>query len=418
MQNKVPVQIQVLKDSYTSDSQVFFSSYVSNKYNLTFEGLKTKTKDLETLMEKLLEYDKTLNKYFFPISIFYDFYILESDKFFITFDSYDNKKKININLYFQNYKEGNEIFNIIKEYDDVDDELFVSITSYFQDAGKNIKATESIKVLEDFSYNLLEYYPYLDVNELFSQFTMSDSNILLLCGKPGVGKSKLGDAFMKYSLDNCAKINQSPQSKDVIENVLKNDSIQTKMDYITGSSEGVQVAYIKNEEILARDEFWNELKDNEFNLVFLDDLDYGLLPRTQQISSGVEMDKNKFISNLLSFTDGIFDQGNKTKFIITTNREVGDIDTAVLRKGRTFDILELRELSYEEALTIWNRLELPLDKFESEFKGKEKVLQADLGSLIVMTQKSITQNIELKPYIKEDGISLYTKSKNPKKIGL
>lgn len=419
MENKVPAHISVIKDSYTSDAQVFFSSYVMDKYKLVFEGLKVKFKDLEAVMEKLQEAHPKFKKYYFPISIFYDFYVLESDDYLVTLDSYDNKSKIQVNIYYNSYAEGKVIFDVIKVFEDKDEELFVSISSYFQDNGKNIKSTESIKVMEDFSYNSLDYYPYLDTQEMFNQYMMSDGNILLLCGTPGTGKTKLGDAFMKHLLENCDPNTITHNTKQqVMYEEHENGQVEIQMDYITGASDGVQVAYVKNEEILARDEFWDDLKENEYHLVFLDDLDYGLLPRTQQIATGVELEKNKFISHLLSFTDGIFETGNKTKFIITTNRPVDQIDTAVLRKGRTFDILQLRELNKDEALKIWLNNNLTEDEFNEKFGKKDKILQADLGSAVKIKLKAKEKNVEIKPYIMEDGISLYSKAKAKKKIGL
>jgi len=415
--NNVEARLSIIKDSYTSDHQVLFSSYVTSRFSLTFEGLKIKYKDVEAVIKKIMETSPNIKRFDFPISIFYDFYVLESKDCFITLHSYDNKKKVEINYYFHTYEESQEIFNIIKSFEDKDDELFVSIASFFYDSNKQIKATESIKVLEDFNYNSLNYYPFLETEEMFRQFMISDSNILLFCGRPGVGKSKLGDAFMKYLLVNsdvndCVSLKDSIITEDIDEETSMEIEIQSQ-EY-----EGIKVAYVKNEEILAQDLFWNTLKEEEYNLVFLDDLDYALLPRSQQLSSGVELDKNKFISNLLSFTDGIFNTTTvKTKFIITTNREVKDIDTAVLRKGRTFDILQLRELENIEALSIWNSSGLSEEMFVEKFKHGN-VLQSDLGSTIYEELKAKEKNVQLNPYVKEDGISLYNNYKNPKKLGL
>lgn len=413
--NTVESRLSIIKDSYTSDHQVLFSSYVTSRFSLTFEGLKVKYKDVETVISKIMETSTDIKRYDFPISIFYDFYVLESKDCFITLHSYDNMKKVEINYYFHTYEQSQEIFNIIKGFEDKDDDLFVSIASFFYDGNKQIKATESIKVIEDFKDNSLDYYPYIDVEEMFNQFMMSDSNILLLCGRPGTGKSRLGDSFMKYLLTN-SNINQSIFTETFQEIIDEETVVEANVQ--TQESDGVRVAYVKNEEILAQDLFWNTVKEDEYHLVFLDDLDYGLLPRSQQISTGVELDKNKFISNLLSFTDGIFNNTTiKTKFIITTNREVKDIDTAVLRKGRTFDILQLRDLENVEALSIWVKAGLTEEMFIDKFKHGN-VLQSDLGSTIYEELKAKEKNVVLKPYIKEDGVSLYSSYKSPKKIGL
>jgi len=408
--------VQVTKDSYTTDHQVLFSAYALNKFSLMFEDLKIKYKDLEKVISRIQTIKKDIKRLDFPINIFYDFVVLESEDYLITFDSYENKKKISICFYFNSYEESKEIFDIIQSFQDKDDEIFVSIGSYYYDGQKQLKALENIKVKDDFNYNSLAYYPFLDAEEMFKQYTMSDSNILLLCGKPGVGKSKLGDAFMKYLLD--ATDVDLVEKRKVIDSYTDDEGNTYEIDIATKEAEGVKVAYVKNEDILADDLFWNSLREEEFHLVFLDDLDYSLLPRTQNISTSEDIQKNKFISNLLSFTDGIFESGNKTKFIITTNRPVSDIDVAVLRKGRTFDILELRELNRDEAEKIWLENELSSDEFNKEFPNNDRILQADLGSSISMTLKAKKEKIDLKPYIKEEGISIYNSIKTPQKIGL
>jgi len=422
----LPTRINVVKDSYSSDAQTLFSSYAMNKHNLIFEGLKIKHKDIETVIEEITNEYPDMEKHYYPMTMFYDFYVLESDDYLLVFDSYDGKKKVNINFYFNSYKEANKIFDIIKSHEDRDEELFISLSTVYME-NNNVKLNNSIKNLSEFEGTTSDFYPYLDTNELFRQYIMSDSNILLLCGKPGIGKTRLGNSFMEYLLTiaECdADIIEQKTTKSIkFTNELLEIDPNVNIVDVTNVIEieeydGVKVAYVKNEEILAKDEFWNILQEESFKLVFLDDLDYGLLPRTQNVGTSEDINKNKFISNLLSFTDGIFEAGNNTKFIITTNREVKDIDTAVLRKGRTFDILELRDLSKDEALKIWLKNGLSEEAFNKEFSNDKRVLQADLGSAITMTLKSLKANKELKPYIKEDNISLYSKVKNPKKIGL
>jgi hypothetical protein len=193
--------VNVTKDSYTTDHHVLFSAYALNKFNLTFEDLKIKYKDLEKVISKIIEVDKSLIRLDFPINIFYDCTILESDDYLITFDSYEKKKKISICFYFNSYKESKEIFDIIQSFQDKDDEVFVGISSYYYDGGqKALKKTENYKVKDDFNYNSLGYYPFLDVEEMFKQYMMSDSNILLLCGTPGTGKCLEGSEEIEIEI--------------------------------------------------------------------------------------------------------------------------------------------------------------------------------------------------------------------------
>lgn len=396
--NKINTNLNIVKDSYTSDGVVLFTSYAMNKCSLVFENLNIKFSERADVINKLMALDGELVRNDFEIAASYTYIVLESDDFLITIDLFINIKKCKINLYHNSYSKAKPLFDLISSYKDKQDNVFVSILSYFQNSAMSLISREDIKDMDDFSIDSEEYYPYLNVNELFRQYSMSDGNILLLCGIPGTGKTRLGDLYMKYLLDNY-------ESED--------NSIGLEEEEDTS----IGVCYVKNEEILARDDFWNELKDNEISMVFLDDLDYGLLPRTQQVNSEIDSNKNKFISHLLSFTDGIFEEGSKTKFIITTNRNVSEIDKAVLRKGRTFDIIQLRELTLDEARGIWLKSDLSESDFNLRF-NKPKVLQADLGSAIKSMIASMQKDKPLKPYILEEGISLYNRTLNSKKIGV
>jgi SpoVK/Ycf46/Vps4 family AAA+-type ATPase len=156
------------------------------------------------------------------------------------------------------------------------------------------------------------------------------------------------------------------------------------------------------------------LEADTYDFVILDDLDYMLTKRDSEVTSSDDAKKNNFLNQFLSFTDGI--KKNNTKFIITTNQSFEDIDSALLRKGRMFDILELRRLDKNEALEIWKENELEESEFNSIFTQHE-ILSADLGSEI---NKRLNKRIEntLSPYLKEEGISKMTKAGRTKKIGL
>ena len=201
-QSKPGTDISVIKDSYTTDHQVLFSSYALNKFSLTFEGLKIKYNDMNEVIKEIMKLDKELVKLDFPISVFYDFVVLESEHNLLTFDSYENKKKVQICYYFHNYEQSKPIFDAIQSFQDKDDELFVSISSFFYDGQKQLKTTENIKVKDDFSYNSLDYYPFLDTQEMFKQYMLSDSNILLLCGTPGTGKCLDGSEEIEIEIED------------------------------------------------------------------------------------------------------------------------------------------------------------------------------------------------------------------------
>ena len=145
-------------------------------------------------------------------------------------------------------------------------------------------------------------------------------------------------------------------------------------------------------------------------LLDLDDLDYMLTKRDSEVMTNDDAKKNAFLNQLLSFTDGV--QKNKTKFIITTNQHFEDVDTALLRKGRLFDILEFRKLKNDEALTIWLSEDLKEEEFRKIFS--DDVSQADLGSEIAKRKNKRIKNT-ISSYLKEKDISkIQRKSKRMK----
>ena len=162
------------------------------------------------------------------------------------------------------------------------------------------------------------YIPYIDTDEMFKQFFNGDENILLLVGKSGTGKSKLTSLAIEY---------------------LASNMVNSCGPYRT-------VATISDADILLHDGFWYQIRDKSIDLVILDDFDFMLGSRDSE-----DTKQNKFLSKFLTFTDGV--RKNKIKFIVTTNQEYRDMDKAILRKGRLFDVIEMRELTLEEGLEIW-----------------------------------------------------------------
>ena len=181
-----------------------------------------------------------------------------------------------------------------------------------------------------------ELYPDIDINLLLDAYTESRESVLMLYGPPGVGKT----TFIKFLL---------------------------------AAGDFQSVAYVKDPQVMGMGELWGKLSGGDYDLVIFDDLDLGLLPR-QKSKDG------NFMSQLLSFSDGIF-HSNKTKIIITTNQHIGEIDSALVRPGRCFDFINLNCLTREQALHAWtNLLELDEDRFNATFKDAEEITQAALMS--------------------------------------
>lgn len=240
-------------------------------------------------------------------------------------------------------------------YDTENVDVNIMVFNYYIDARVGLSYDGDYLVMDSVPSPL--YVPYIDTEVLFEQFFKSPENILLLTGKSGVGKSKLGSLAIDFLSRHTEKVNAN-------------------------------VAAASDVNVLSTDNFWSSLTAEEIDLVILDDLDFMLTPRSEE--QGVtDAAKNRFISNFLSFTDGF--KKNKVKFIITTNQSVSTIDTSLLRKGRMFDILELRELTNKEAKVVW-------DKFTDNkpFKIKGSVSACDLAHEIEAVNTAFTRQNYLK----------------------
>lgn len=182
-----------------------------------------------------------------------------------------------------------------------------------------------------------ELYPDIDINKLLQAYAQARESILMLYGAPGVGKT----TFIKFLL---------------------------------AAGEFESVAYVKDPEVMNMGDMWGELTNSEYDLIIFDDLDSGLTPRSKNKTN------SNFMTQLLSYSDGIFHASN-TKIIITTNQHIGEIDGALVRPGRCFDFIHLHPLTRAHALIAWTELlKLPIARFNAVFKEDEEITQAALMS--------------------------------------
>lgn len=362
------------------------------------------TNSISTILFKPLEFDNFLNdvkQEFGEIEIFdysksknniYNIYKTSNSKIYSRGDS----QSVHVDIYTISEEVSLKLWKLYLKNVDDDEDVHLYKQSYFLNNGTLDKAVKTIKK-EELNYISEKYYPYIDTNIMFDQFFTGSENILLLVGEPGLGKSKMSSLILKYAFENTDKI---PYDKKENNAVLE--------------SQYIEVSYVKSTEVLANDKFWRTLEDSAPDFVIIDDLDYMLTKRDAEVMSSEEQIKNMFLNQFLSFTDGI--EKNKTKFIITTNQKYDDIDSALLREGRLFDILELRQLDRFEALDIWKDNNLSEDDFNKVFTTHE-ILPAKLGSEI---NKRLNTRISVatEKYLKEDGISKVDKASRKKSIGL
>lgn len=220
------------------------------------------------------------------------------------------------------------------------------------------KTTESFKDIRD------DLYPKVNVPLLMKMYAESSENNLILTGSPGTGKT----CFVKKCLRDLA--------------------LEKQRD--------IRVVYVKDRELLKRDEFWAKLATERPEVLVLDDLDDELLPRTEG--------RNDIVNNMLSFSDGLFDVS--TKIIITTNQPNTAIDKALIRPGRCFDILALPNLTWEEALHVW------LNGFEEKQESFAKIFGTNSDKMV--SQAALVSEYQRfkkegeAPYLLDSSISIRT----------
>lgn len=177
-----------------------------------------------------------------------------------------------------------------------------------------------------------EAYPYIEggVDNYIQRFIESDETVLIMIGPAGTGKTKLIKYIMKY-MSNL---------ESQVSGVTKNDPYDDETIF---NKKIFSVAYSTSQETYNDDEFFIDFVRSDNKLLVLEDIDYNLRART---------DGNTFMHKLLNASDGIIEL-KKKKFIITTNLENEQkTDKALLRPGRTFDVLKTRHLNFDEAVKL------------------------------------------------------------------
>ena len=160
-----------------------------------------------------------------------------------------------------------------------------------------------------------EAYPFIpDMDKFVEDYLKSSSNVLVLIGPPGTGKTR----FIKHIVKKMSQKNKrSPR-----------------------------ILFTMDEKCFGDDYLFTTFLTDNFDALILEDIDIHLKSRK---------DGNTTMHKLLGSSDG-FIQTNK-KIILSTNlTSTKNIDEALLRRGRCFSIIESRKLNFVEAKALQKKL--------------------------------------------------------------
>jgi len=243
---------------------------------------------------------------------------------------------------------------------------YIDAEGKLQNSDKTIYSSDYATTIQD------DIHQGIDVNNMVEKYLDVNDCLLLLAGKPGTGKST------------------------IVKQVIKALSLN--------KDRNINIAYVKDERALKDPELWVRLM-GDFDAIIFDDLDNNLKERTGfQTASGLkhEISENSFVNQLLSFSEGVVE--TDTKIIITTNQKLENIDEAIVRPGRCFDVLDVPFMNKAYTRDLWvNKYNLPETKFDDLFP-EDEIMQAKFlnemkkittGSKSYLRDKSISKQNEI-----------------------
>jgi hypothetical protein len=238
------------------------------------------------------------------------FIIEESTNNFIKFDVNSNSTTVRA---FGDDVFGDGVILIVESNFDV-------VTSYIEWIYGNDGNSVNVPLNRD-RLPIEEMYPFLNGESLesyYDRYMASSANILLLIGPPGTGKTTFIRGLLAYR--NCSAI----------------------------------VTY--DAQILEKDGFFARFIEDDAEVMVLEDSDAFLKSRS---------DGNTMMHRFLNVGDGLVTTKGKKMIFSTNLPSIRDIDSALIRPGRCFDILEFKPLSVFDAKKLAEKLDAKLPERKS-----------------------------------------------------
>ncbi len=193
-----------------------------------------------------------------------------------------------------------------------------------------------------------EMYPFLgdeSLEDYYDRYMDSNANILLLIGPPGTGKTTFIRGLLAHR--NCSAI----------------------------------VTY--DAQILEKDGFFARFIEDDAEIMVLEDSDAFLKSRS---------DGNTMMHRFLNVGDGLVTTKGKKMIFSTNLPSIRDIDSALIRPGRCFDILTFEPLNVQQANTLASALDVKLP-VRGRGKETEKYSIAEVFNEQIEQAKSTTRKV-------------------------
>jgi DNA polymerase III delta prime subunit len=310
-----PMKREMPNDSI-SYQEICYSDFILGKFLNTFweksENVFKSEYKFYTTPEKLEEFIKNVLHDLVVSQTHYSI-LFKNDKCHIEIRSI-HRNSTNVQI----FGEEQEVKRVKQLFKDNFEEVVSSIEWVYNQKGDRI----TLPVLTD-NYPIKEFYPFLGektLEEYYNEYMKSRASILILIGPPGTGKTTFLRGLISHTRSNAIV------SYDV--KVLEDD-----------------------------DFFANFIGDDDSQLLILEDSDTFLTPRKEG---------NHLIMKFLNIGDGLVSSQNK-KIIFTTNLpSAKEIDQALIRPGRCFDILNFENLTAQQANNVTEILKLEQVPFVKE----------------------------------------------------